>query len=393
MASYLATATIGEFDLTPTRPTASVLGRDRPRPVPAAPHRAPASAMSRSRQLASVLQATAADDRRARRRRELSFWVDRDTEPNWDFFFVEAHTAGTDDWTTLPRPERPHAARTPASSARLARAAPVPRALPDRRRRRHVRADGHDRRLACGERAERRLRAVVGRPRALRRPQVEVALTLRERRLLPVTAASSSTTSSSRPAPASTSFEDDGDTLDGWTVPGRAAGSPAEPERLDRRHGRAGAAPAGDVARAALARAAGDHRLPRRPLRAVPVLGRRRRSSTTTRIGFALENQTRPIYSRVFFDDRGRRTTASSSTSWPTSGSATASRAAGATSGSTRASRPTRSGCGPSARAAAPRRRLRRRSRRSRPTTRSGAQDRRPGPEHLFDPRSTTAAR
>ena len=32
----------------------------------------------------------------------LSFWVTRDTETNWDFLFVEAHTAGTDDWTTLP---------------------------------------------------------------------------------------------------------------------------------------------------------------------------------------------------------------------------------------------------------------------------------------------------
>ncbi len=34
---------------------------------------------------------------------ELSFWVTRDTEPDWDYFFVEAHTAGVDDdWTTLP---------------------------------------------------------------------------------------------------------------------------------------------------------------------------------------------------------------------------------------------------------------------------------------------------
>jgi hypothetical protein len=33
---------------------------------------------------------------------QLSFWVNRDTEENWDFFFVEAHTVGADDWTTLP---------------------------------------------------------------------------------------------------------------------------------------------------------------------------------------------------------------------------------------------------------------------------------------------------
>ena len=33
---------------------------------------------------------------------QLSFWVSRDTEWPLDFFFVEAHTVGQDDWTTLP---------------------------------------------------------------------------------------------------------------------------------------------------------------------------------------------------------------------------------------------------------------------------------------------------
>src|SRR5215212_6574274 len=32
----------------------------------------------------------------------LSFWISRDTEPDWDFVFVEAHTVGENDWTTLP---------------------------------------------------------------------------------------------------------------------------------------------------------------------------------------------------------------------------------------------------------------------------------------------------
>jgi hypothetical protein len=32
----------------------------------------------------------------------LSFWVSRDTEQDWDHVFVEAHTVGQDDWTTLP---------------------------------------------------------------------------------------------------------------------------------------------------------------------------------------------------------------------------------------------------------------------------------------------------
>ncbi len=33
---------------------------------------------------------------------QLSFWMARDTEPNYDFVMVEAHTPGKDDWTTLP---------------------------------------------------------------------------------------------------------------------------------------------------------------------------------------------------------------------------------------------------------------------------------------------------
>jgi len=32
----------------------------------------------------------------------LTFWTSYNTEPDWDFLFVEAAPAGTDDWTTLP---------------------------------------------------------------------------------------------------------------------------------------------------------------------------------------------------------------------------------------------------------------------------------------------------
>jgi hypothetical protein len=33
---------------------------------------------------------------------DLSFFMSHDTEPDWDFVFVEAHTPGQDDWVTLP---------------------------------------------------------------------------------------------------------------------------------------------------------------------------------------------------------------------------------------------------------------------------------------------------
>ena len=41
---------------------------------------------------------------------QLSFWVKRATESGYDFFFVEAHTVGEDDWTTLPD-EKGHTTR------------------------------------------------------------------------------------------------------------------------------------------------------------------------------------------------------------------------------------------------------------------------------------------
>ena len=32
----------------------------------------------------------------------MSFWVSYNTEADWDMVFVEAHTVGQDNWTTLP---------------------------------------------------------------------------------------------------------------------------------------------------------------------------------------------------------------------------------------------------------------------------------------------------
>ena len=32
----------------------------------------------------------------------MSFWTSYNTEVDWDFLFVEAHTVGLDNWTTLP---------------------------------------------------------------------------------------------------------------------------------------------------------------------------------------------------------------------------------------------------------------------------------------------------
>ena len=109
------------------------------------------------------------------------------------------------------------------------------------------------------------------------------------------------------------------------------------------------------------------------------------------RVGFALETQTRPVYGNTLLRRRPGLPRWSR-TSWPTSGSATASRSnAGRTSGSTRASPRTPSGCGASTRAsgtvqASFDRRL--------PRVQLDRADRRPGPgRHLRRRPSTSAAR
>ena len=103
MASYLATATIGEFDIDAYTADGirywDAIDPDLMAPT-VLPHTGAAFAYSdRADDSYKRLQRTLAvpaDDS------ELSFWVDRDTEQGWDFAFVELAPSGTDDWTTLP---------------------------------------------------------------------------------------------------------------------------------------------------------------------------------------------------------------------------------------------------------------------------------------------------
>ena len=130
--------------------------------------------------------------------RTLSFWITRDTEPSWDFVFVEAHTVGR---TTGPRcrdlnghtepGHRASSARSGSTCTRSSRTTRPPTATapcsPDR----------DDGRLVGGERRERRVRAVDGRPVGVRGQERRGVDHLRERRLWCRSPASSSTTSSS----------------------------------------------------------------------------------------------------------------------------------------------------------------------------------------------------
>ena len=280
----------------------------------------------------------------------LSFQVTRDTEPDWDFLFVEAHTAGRRRLDDAARRQRPHEHRRRRARARSGWTRLHPFLA-------HYQTDNGDGtcsptgttgawRAATGPSDGRRdwtvdlsrLRRQAGRgldhlrerrhrpdPRRLRR---------RHRRL-------------------------DGPghdlvrgrrrharRLDG---PGRAGRQPAATRTTGRRHRR---------------RRARELRR-RRPARRSPAS---RRSSTSSRATSARTRSATPAASSTDPGRRlrarepdppdlragvllrpGRQPTAWSSTSSPTSGTATASPCtAGRTSGSTRASRPTPSGCGAS---------------------------------------------
>ena len=228
MASYLATATVGKFDITDYRKD-GIRFYDAIDPALFEPVAAPTTGT----QLAISGQADSSYKRLTRTiavpagGATLSFWITRDTEPSWDFVFVEAHTVGAEDWTTLPDANGHTSADTGISCPlRLAGAPPVPRPLPDRQRRRHVHADRDDGRLV-GRSGPSDGPPSNGRStsRAYAGKSVEVSIAYASDDVVQAHGVFVDDISTST-GEGSTSFEADGDTLDGWTVPGAPAGSP-----------------------------------------------------------------------------------------------------------------------------------------------------------------------
>jgi Peptidase family M1 domain/Peptidase M1 N-terminal domain len=102
MASYLTTATIGQFDVHAYR-AHGIRYWDAIDPdlfTGATPRSGEKFALAQVGNLAYKRLARTVDVPAEGGR--LSFWVTRDTERDWDFMFVEARPAGSADWTTLP---------------------------------------------------------------------------------------------------------------------------------------------------------------------------------------------------------------------------------------------------------------------------------------------------
>ena len=103
MASYLATATTGQFDLRQYE-KAGISYVDaidpnlfqNPKPVTGRQFAISGTGDNGYNRLTRTIAVPAYGANR------LTFKVQRNTESNWDFFAVEARPAGTDQWTTLP---------------------------------------------------------------------------------------------------------------------------------------------------------------------------------------------------------------------------------------------------------------------------------------------------
>jgi len=300
MASYLAAMAVGEFDVRAYE-TDGIRYWDAIDPVllelVAEPRSGEQFAISQAtnfgyKRLTHTIDVPAEGG-------ELSFRVQRDTEPFYDFFFVEAHTVGQDDWTTL-RDERGHTGRYP----------PCPYLVDEHPFLEHYVAPSPNGscetngtsgvwRAASGL-SDGWERWVVDLSRWAGR-SVEVSLSVASDFLLPKHGVFVDDVEVST-GEGTTSFEDDGDELDGWTIPGPPDGSPGNAN--DWIVGTAADTPPnwGEVASDSMARQPEILAFESDVFGAYPfdVAGG---VVDDAALGYALEVQTRPIYDKEFFDD------------------------------------------------------------------------------------------
>ena len=302
MASYLTTATIGEFDLSAYRKDGirywDAIDPDLfagPVPRTGARYAISQRADLSYKRLARTISVPAGGA-------QLSFWVDRDTERDWDFMFVEAHPAGTDEWTTLPDLNG-HTSDDTGNSCPFGGWQDFHPFLA------HYQTDtGNGNCTPTGTTGAWNAATGAGdgpeqwtvdlSPYA--GGDVEVSISYASDELVQGAGVFVDDVTVTGGAAGSTSFEDDGDTLDGWTVPGAPEGSPgntndwiADEARPTR----------GRIARAALDKqpeiiAFEEGLYGRYPFSAAGGI------VDDEGLDFALETQTRPIYAPKFFGDQ-----------------------------------------------------------------------------------------
>jgi hypothetical protein len=171
----------------------------------------------------------------------LSFWTSYDTEADWDFMFVEAHTVGQDDWTTLPDanghssqstgPDDPDAASCPAGW--IEEIHPF-----------LAHYETHNADNTCtptGTTGE--WNGASGSSGGWQQWSIDLSAYAGEQVEVSIAYASDWATQGLgvfvddivvSTGDGTTSFEDDGDAMDGWEVTGPAPGSPPNPNNFER---------------------------------------------------------------------------------------------------------------------------------------------------------------
>ncbi len=305
MASYLTTATIGQFELRAYQQQ-GVRYWDAFDPDlfdEAVPRTGQQYALSQQvttnepsyKRLARTISVPAAGA-------DLSFWITRDTEPRWDFVFVEAHTVGQDDWTTLRdlngntsqdtglvcpfwldlHPFLAHY-QTPQADGSC-----TPTGSSGSWWGASGRSDGY-------EQWKVDLSAYAGK-------NVEVSITYASDDVVQLPGAFVDDVVVSTGA-GTTSFEADADPFDGWAASGPPAGSTPNPNNWI--VGTAADAPptTGEVVDASFARQGEILGFLSDTFGRYPFSASGGIVDDVDGLGFALENQTRPIYARDFFTD------------------------------------------------------------------------------------------
>ena len=302
MASYLATAVVGEFDLDAYRndgisywdaidPDLLVPVEPRTGDQFAISHRSEPSYKRLTRTI-SVPEGGA----------ELSFWLQRDTEPNWDFTFVEAHTLGKGDWTTL-RDLNGH------TSSDTGFVCPYWLGLhPFLAHYQSVKGETCSPTGTTGK-----WQAVSGASDGWEQWSVDLSRFAGRDARVSITYASDDVIQHNgvlvddvvvSTGAGTTSFEDDDNALDGWSVPGAPESSRSNPNDWTIGTTTDAPRPLGEKVRTSFARQGEIINFLSDAFGPYPFSAAGGIVDDLQGVGFALENQTRPIYSKDFFYDQ-----------------------------------------------------------------------------------------
>ncbi|HYI32179.1 MAG TPA: M1 family aminopeptidase [Glaciibacter sp.] len=231
---------------------------------------------------------------------QLSFWMNRDTEEDWDFTFVEARTPGDDDWTTLPDVNGHTTNSTGESCPGWHELHPFLT--------HYQTADEEGVCTPTGTSGE--WWAATGASEgweewaidldAYAGSDVELSISYASDDIIQRYGVSVDDVTTSH-GEGTTSFEDDGNTLDGWAVSGPPEGSPGNEN--DWIVTSTGPASLGEVAEGAFARQPEIINFLEEFFGPYPFRDAGGIVDDLEELQFALETQTRPVYSKFFFED------------------------------------------------------------------------------------------